>query len=132
MSYVKKEVGKGSRLHRSLRSEVDTLSMITAKCHTYARSNLMKFNTSNINGDTIVAAALSALAAEARRLQAADHPLVKAALAAFPGARIVEVRGGADAATAEPPLPDPDAYGEMDPDMIIPDDAPGDGPEEDR
>ena len=60
------------------------------------------------------------------------HPLVKAALAAFPGARIVEVRGGADAATAEPPLPDPDAYGEMDPDMIIPDDAPGDGPEEDR
>ena len=71
-------------------------------------------------------------AAEARRLQAADHPLVKAALAAFPGARIVEVRGGADAATAEPPLPDPDAYGEMDPDMIIPDDAPGDGPEEDR
>lgn len=44
MSYVKKELGKGNKLHHSLREEADTLAMITSKCHTYARSNLMKFN----------------------------------------------------------------------------------------
>jgi DNA polymerase-3 subunit gamma/tau len=76
----------------------------------------------------------SASAAEARRLQAAEHPLVKAALAAFPGAKIVDVRGGAPAVVAhEPPLPDPDAYGEMDPDIMAPDDdTPPPGAEEEE
>jgi hypothetical protein len=36
----------------------------------------------------------------------------------------VEVRGAAGAGAAEPPLPDPDSYGESDPDMILSDDEP--------
>jgi len=60
--------------------------------------------------------------AQARReAEAAAHPLVKAALQAFPGARIIGVRERA-AIDSEPPLPDPDDYGEGEPDM----------PEEDR
>jgi DNA polymerase-3 subunit gamma/tau len=46
-------------------------------------------------------------AAAARRVEAAAHPLVKAALEAFPGAKIVEVREAADLA-GDAPLPDPD------------------------
>jgi DNA polymerase-3 subunit gamma/tau len=56
-----------------------------------------------------------------REAEAASHPLVKAALEAFPGARIIGVSDRA-AADSEPPLPDPDDYGESEPDM----------PEEDR
>jgi len=56
-----------------------------------------------------------------REAAAAAHPLVKAALEAFPGARIIGVRERA-AIDSEPPLPDPDDYGEGEPDM----------PEEDR
>ncbi len=44
-------------------------------------------------------------AAEAKKRAAAEHPLVKAAMEAFPGAHIVEVRDGAPEA---PPLPDPE------------------------
>ena len=56
-----------------------------------------------------------------REAEAAAHPLVKAALEAFPGARIIGMSERA-VADSEPPLPDPDDYGEGDPDM----------PEEDR
>jgi DNA polymerase-3 subunit gamma/tau len=56
-----------------------------------------------------------------REAEAAAHPLVKAALEAFPGARIIGVSDRASA-DSEPPLPDPDDYGESEPDM----------PEEDR
>lgn len=58
-------------------------------------------------------------AAEARREEAAEHPLVKAALEAFPGAKIVEVRDAPpvdEAPLLDSEVPDPDAYGEMDPD----------------
>ena len=47
-------------------------------------------------------------------------------------AKIVDVRGGAAPGTEEPPAPDPDAYGDMDPDMMAPDDdSPATPPEED-
>ncbi len=75
-------------------------------------------------GDPTLAEQASS-AAEARRRQAAEHPLVKAALAAFPGAKIVDVTGGAPAAAvAEQPMPDPDADGDMDPDIMVPDEEP--------
>lgn len=44
MAYVKKDLHKSHRMHSNLSMEVDTLAMITQKCHTYARGNLMKFN----------------------------------------------------------------------------------------
>ena len=57
---------------------------------------------------------------QARRREAATHPLVKAALEAFPGARIVDVRGPA-AAGDTPPLADPETEA-----------MPEDRPEEER
>jgi DNA polymerase-3 subunit gamma/tau len=75
-------------------------------------------------GDPTLAEQASS-AVEARRRQAAEHPLVKAALAAFPGAKIVDVTGGTPAgAVTETPLPDPDSYSDMDPDVMVPDEEP--------
>jgi DNA polymerase-3 subunit gamma/tau len=52
-------------------------------------------------------------AAKARRIEAAEHPLVKAALETFPGAKIVEVREAANLAD-DAPLQDPDADMDLD------------------
>jgi DNA polymerase-3 subunit gamma/tau len=52
-------------------------------------------------------------AAKARRIEAAEHPLVKAALEIFPGAKIVEVREAANLAD-DAPLQDPDADMDLD------------------
>jgi DNA polymerase-3 subunit gamma/tau len=51
--------------------------------------------------------------AEARKREAADHPLVKAALDAFPGAKITDVRECA-AMPEEGPVPDPDQESQED------------------
>lgn len=44
MSYIKNELVKSNRMHSSLSRGVDTLEMLIDKSHTYARTNLMKFN----------------------------------------------------------------------------------------
>jgi DNA polymerase-3 subunit gamma/tau len=52
----------------------------------------------------------AAALAEAQRAEAAQHPLIQAVLAAFPGATIDEVRDLAGVPAAEPAaLPQPDA-----------------------
>ena len=49
---------------------------------------------------------------DARKRKAAEHPLVKAALAAFPGAKIAEVRD--TAGPGDVPVADPDSASEED------------------
>jgi DNA polymerase-3 subunit gamma/tau len=104
-----------SRLGETLRRLTDTRWAITL---------------SSEAGEPTLAEQASSLI-DARRRAAAEHPLVKAALDAFPGAKIVDVRGGPAAGMEEPPPPDPESYGDMDPDLISPDDdSPVAAPEE--
>jgi len=82
-------------------------------------------------GEPTLAQQAAAAAAQARA-EAALHPLVQAALAAFPGATLEAVRGPAGEAAAPAPAADGD---EPPPDFdLIPDDAvPGaGGPEDDE
>jgi DNA polymerase-3 subunit gamma/tau len=95
-----------SRLGETLRRLTDTRWAITL---------------SSEAGEPTLAEQASSLV-DARRRAAAEHPLVKAALAAFPGAKIVDVRGGPVPAAEEPPPPDPESYGDMDHDLTAPDD----------
>ncbi|MQA66132.1 MAG: DNA polymerase III subunit gamma/tau [Alphaproteobacteria bacterium] len=105
-----------SRLGETLRRLTDTRWAITL---------------SSEAGEPTLAEQASSLV-DARRRAAAEHPLVKAALATFPGAKIVDVRGGPVPAAEEPPPPDPESYGDMDHDLIAPDDdSSATAPEED-
>jgi DNA polymerase-3 subunit gamma/tau len=105
-----------SRLGETLRRLTDTRWAITL---------------SSEAGEPTLAEQASSLV-DARRRAAAEHPLVKAALAAFPGAKIVDVRGGPVPTAEEPPPPDPDAYGDTDHDLTAPDDdSSATAPEED-
>ncbi|MGE0651266.1 MAG: DNA polymerase III subunit gamma/tau [Alphaproteobacteria bacterium] len=103
-----------NRLGETLRRLTDTRWAITLSSET---------------GEPTLAEQASSLI-DARRRAAAEHPLVKAALEAFPGAKIVDVRGGVAPGTEEPPAPDPDTYGDMDPDMMVMDESPVAAPEE--